>query len=96
MNYFSVILRPPAGQITQPQSCAFYPAVDWKRSTLNRGSLSATRRWPTLHGNAPWTPLGLRKAGPSYESYVPSCVVPESSLGSSLSWKTGREDVTGK
>ncbi|GBL72527.1 hypothetical protein AVEN_130150-1 [Araneus ventricosus] len=46
MNYFSVI-RPPAGQITQPQSCAFLHGVDWKRSTLDRRSLSAAGGWPT-------------------------------------------------
>ncbi|GBL94903.1 hypothetical protein AVEN_241652-1 [Araneus ventricosus] len=84
MNYFSVIRR-PAGQITQPQSCAFFPAVDWKRSTLDRGSLSATRRWPTSHGSALWTLQGLHKAGPFYDSYVSSSVVPWSSVWSSLS-----------
>ncbi|GBN05286.1 hypothetical protein AVEN_260713-1 [Araneus ventricosus] len=45
INYFSVI-RPPAGQITQPQSCAFLNGIDWKRSTVDRRSLSATRGWP--------------------------------------------------
>ncbi|GBO28442.1 hypothetical protein AVEN_35992-1 [Araneus ventricosus] len=46
INCFSVI-RPPAGQISQPQSRAFLHGVDWKRSTLDRRSLSATRGWPT-------------------------------------------------
>ncbi|GBM72130.1 hypothetical protein AVEN_212304-1 [Araneus ventricosus] len=45
-NYFSVT-GPPAGQIDQPQSCASFPGDDWKRSTLDRVSLSATRMWPT-------------------------------------------------
>ncbi|GBN71881.1 hypothetical protein AVEN_177794-1 [Araneus ventricosus] len=34
MNYSSVI-RPSAGQTTQPQSCASLHGVDWKRSTPN-------------------------------------------------------------
>ncbi|GBN61460.1 hypothetical protein AVEN_258366-1 [Araneus ventricosus] len=46
MNYFSVT-RPPAGQIDQPQSCASFPGDHWKRSTLDRRSLSAIRMWPT-------------------------------------------------
>ncbi|GBM63449.1 Uncharacterized protein CG3556 [Araneus ventricosus] len=46
MNYFLVI-RPLADQITPPQSCAFFPDDDWKRSTLDWTSLSATRVWPT-------------------------------------------------
>ncbi|GBN94966.1 hypothetical protein AVEN_119895-1 [Araneus ventricosus] len=46
VNYFSVI-RPPAGQITQPQSCASLHGDDWKRSTLDRRYLLATRVWPT-------------------------------------------------
>ncbi|GBN17856.1 hypothetical protein AVEN_209215-1, partial [Araneus ventricosus] len=46
MHYFSVI-RPPAGQIIQPQSCAVLHGVDWKRSTLDRRSLSAAREWST-------------------------------------------------
>ncbi|GBL81562.1 hypothetical protein AVEN_93367-1 [Araneus ventricosus] len=66
MNYFSVI-RLPAGQITRPQSCASLHGVDWKRSTLDRGSLSATRVWPT-------------QAGRFYYSYVSSCVAPGASL----------------
>ncbi|GBM56752.1 hypothetical protein AVEN_211088-1 [Araneus ventricosus] len=44
MNYFSVI-RPPAGQITQPQSCAFCPGDDWKRSTSDWKTLSSTCVW---------------------------------------------------
>ncbi|GBM64906.1 hypothetical protein AVEN_91209-1 [Araneus ventricosus] len=56
MNYFSVI-RPPSGQIAQPQSCAFLPGDDWKRSTLDRSSLSATHGWPTSQGNALPGPL---------------------------------------
>ncbi|GBO06159.1 hypothetical protein AVEN_116082-1 [Araneus ventricosus] len=46
VNYFSVI-RPSAGQTTQPQSCASLYGVDWKRSTLNWTSLSVTRVWST-------------------------------------------------
>ncbi|GBN16015.1 hypothetical protein AVEN_90073-1 [Araneus ventricosus] len=58
MNYFSVI-RPPAGQITQPQSCAFLHGVDWKWTILGRRSLSATRGWPTQNGTAPLDPSRL-------------------------------------
>ncbi|GBO40083.1 hypothetical protein AVEN_251146-1 [Araneus ventricosus] len=84
------------GQITHLQLCVFFPDVDWKRSTLDWGSLSATRRWSTSHGTAPWTTLGLRKAGSFYDSYASSSVVPGSSLWSSLSWERGRAGVTGK
>ncbi|GBM04373.1 hypothetical protein AVEN_35562-1 [Araneus ventricosus] len=79
MNYFSLIL-PLTGQITQPQSCAFPHGVDWKRPTLDRRSLSATRGWPTQNGTAPWTPLGLRKAGQYYYPLRSSCVAPGTSL----------------
>ncbi|GBL92934.1 hypothetical protein AVEN_209533-1 [Araneus ventricosus] len=65
MIYFSVI-RPQAGQITQPQSCAFFHGVDWMRSTLNRRSLSATRGWSVKRYRTAWTPLGLRKVGQFY------------------------------
>ncbi|GBO38242.1 hypothetical protein AVEN_205358-1, partial [Araneus ventricosus] len=84
MNYFSVI-RPPAGQITQPQSCAFRHVVDSKRSTLDRRSLSATRVWPTQTvprslDQGQWTPLGLCKAGQFYYPLRSSCVSPGASL----------------
>ncbi|GBO03947.1 hypothetical protein AVEN_164654-1 [Araneus ventricosus] len=69
MIYFSVI-RPQAGQITQPQSCAFLLGVDWMRSTLNRRSLSAIRGWSVKRYRTACTsclqPLGLRKAGQYY------------------------------
>ncbi|GBN46655.1 hypothetical protein AVEN_203995-1 [Araneus ventricosus] len=58
MNYFSVI-RPPAGQITQPQSCAFLHGVDWKWTTLGWRSLPATRGWPTQNGTTPLDPSRL-------------------------------------
>ncbi|GBM65122.1 hypothetical protein AVEN_70841-1 [Araneus ventricosus] len=95
MNYFSVI-RPPAGQIIQPQSCAFLHGVDWKRSTLDRRSLSATRGWPTPNGTAftLWTPLDLCKAGKFYYPLRSSCVAPGTSLCGPLSWERGRGDVT--
>ncbi|GBM55541.1 hypothetical protein AVEN_16355-1 [Araneus ventricosus] len=94
MNYFSVI-RPPAGQITQPQSYAFLHGVDWKRSTLARRSLSVTRGWPTSNGTAltPWTPLGFRKFGQFYYPLRSSCVAPGTSLCGPLSWETDRVDV---
>ncbi|GBN89871.1 hypothetical protein AVEN_184768-1 [Araneus ventricosus] len=81
MNYFSVI-RPPSGQITQPQSCAFLHGVDWKLSTLDRRSLSATHGWSIPNGTAltPWTPLGLHKAGQFYYPLRSSCVAPGTSL----------------
>ncbi|GBN05393.1 hypothetical protein AVEN_103365-1 [Araneus ventricosus] len=86
MYYFSVI-RPPSGQITQPQSCAFLHDADWKRSTLDRRSLSATRGWPTPNGTAlnPWTPLGLRKARQFYYPLCSSGVAPGTSLCGPLS-----------
>ncbi|GBN50388.1 hypothetical protein AVEN_263434-1 [Araneus ventricosus] len=65
MIYFSVI-RPQAGQITQPQSCAFLHGVDWMRSTLDRRSLSAIRWWSVKRYRTAWTPLGLRKVGQFY------------------------------
>ncbi|GBO43438.1 hypothetical protein AVEN_263244-1 [Araneus ventricosus] len=81
MKYFSVIC-PPAEKITQPQLCVFLHGVSWKRSTLDRRSLSATRWWPTPNGTAltPWTPLGLRKAGEFYYPLRSSCVAPGTSL----------------
>ncbi|GBM59523.1 hypothetical protein AVEN_24124-1 [Araneus ventricosus] len=81
MNYFSVIRR-PAGQIIQPQSCAFFYGVDWKRPALDRRYLSATRGWPTPNGTVltPWTPLGLRKAGQFYYPLRSSGVAPGTSL----------------
>ncbi|GBM41759.1 hypothetical protein AVEN_38631-1 [Araneus ventricosus] len=95
MNYFSVI-RLPAGQITQPQSCAFLHGVDWKQSTLDRWSLSAARGWPAPNGTAltHWTPLGLRKAGQIYYPLCSFCVAPGTLLCGSLSWERGRGDVT--
>ncbi|GBO20314.1 hypothetical protein AVEN_147770-1, partial [Araneus ventricosus] len=77
-----------AGQITQPQSCAFLHGVDWKRPTLERRCLSATRRWPTPNGTAltSWTSLGLRKAGQFYYPLRSSCVTPGTSLCDPLSW----------
>ncbi|GBO16230.1 hypothetical protein AVEN_72905-1 [Araneus ventricosus] len=92
MNYFSVI-RPPAGQITQPQSCAFFPGDDWKRTTLDRSSLLATRGWSTSHRTSPWTPLGLRKAGPFYDSFVSSCVAPGNFVWSSPSRERGSQFI---
>ncbi|GBN66089.1 hypothetical protein AVEN_80521-1 [Araneus ventricosus] len=71
MNYFSVI-RPSAGQTTQPQSCASLHGVDCKRSTPNWKSLSVTRVWATqpIPRFTPRTPLDLRKAGPHiYKPY---------------------------
>ncbi|GBN53893.1 hypothetical protein AVEN_107912-1 [Araneus ventricosus] len=81
MNYFSLICL-PAGQITQPQSCVFLHGVSWKRSTLDRRSLSATRGRPAPNGSAltPWTPLGLRKAREFYYPLRFSCVAPGTSL----------------
>ncbi|GBN32098.1 hypothetical protein AVEN_205101-1 [Araneus ventricosus] len=51
MNYFTAI-RSPAGQTTQPQSCAFLPGYHWKRSTLNCPSLSAKRVWANSNNTA--------------------------------------------
>ncbi|GBN19279.1 hypothetical protein AVEN_254244-1 [Araneus ventricosus] len=63
MNYFSVI-RPSAGQITQPQSCASLHDLDWKRSTLNCTSLSAARVWATQTIPHSLNPSGFAQ-GPS-------------------------------
>ncbi|GBL87691.1 hypothetical protein AVEN_81318-1 [Araneus ventricosus] len=43
-NYLSVT-RPQAGQITQPQSCAFLHGDDWMRLVLTGGLCRLTRRW---------------------------------------------------
>ncbi|GBO04976.1 hypothetical protein AVEN_229427-1 [Araneus ventricosus] len=79
MNYISAI-RPSAGQIIQPQSCAFLHGVDWKWSTLDRRSLSATRAWPTQTLSHPWTPLGFCKAEQFYYRLCSSCGAPGTPL----------------
>ncbi|GBL94352.1 hypothetical protein AVEN_199391-1 [Araneus ventricosus] len=79
MNYFSVI-RTPAGQITQPQSCAFLHGVDWMPSTLNRRSLSVTRGWSLKRYPHSLDPFRSRKAGQFYYPLRSSCVAPGTSL----------------
>ncbi|GBM55067.1 hypothetical protein AVEN_145130-1 [Araneus ventricosus] len=79
MNYFSVI-RPPAGQITQPQSCAFFYGDDCMRSILTGGlcrlHVGGLSNGTTLSG----TPLGFRKTGQIYYPLRSSCVAPGTSL----------------
>ncbi|GBM33991.1 hypothetical protein AVEN_166424-1 [Araneus ventricosus] len=73
MNYLLVI-RPEAGQITQPQSCAFLHGVDWMRSFLT-GDLCRLTRGPKETALR-WTPVGLRKVGSFITHLHSSCVVP--------------------
>ncbi|GBM90867.1 hypothetical protein AVEN_128318-1 [Araneus ventricosus] len=92
MNYFSVI-RPPAGQITQPQSCAFFPGDDWKQSTSDTGRLcrlhvcGLLKRYhaPSLDPSR----LCVRPGSfiiPFYDSYVSSPASAGDSLYGPLSW----------
>ncbi|GBM18230.1 hypothetical protein AVEN_39001-1 [Araneus ventricosus] len=58
MNYLSVI-RPQAGQLTQPQSCAFLHGVDWMWSILTGGLCRLTRGWSAKRNCTPLDPCWL-------------------------------------
>ncbi|GBL89070.1 hypothetical protein AVEN_255209-1 [Araneus ventricosus] len=78
MNYFSAI-RPPAGQIPQPQSCAFLHGDDWMWSILT-GGLCRLHVGGLKWNRTPWTPLSLNKAGQFYYQLRFSCVAAGTSL----------------
>ncbi|GBO03095.1 hypothetical protein AVEN_121871-1 [Araneus ventricosus] len=50
-----------AGQITQPQACAFLNGVDWMLSILTGGLCRLTRGWSAERNRTPLAPVGLRK-----------------------------------
>ncbi|GBN18422.1 hypothetical protein AVEN_151809-1 [Araneus ventricosus] len=75
MNYLLVI-RPQAGQITQPQSCAFFHGVDWIWSILTGGFCRLTCGWSAKTKPLRWTPVGFRKVGSFITHLRSSCVDP--------------------
>ncbi|GBM26884.1 hypothetical protein AVEN_264742-1 [Araneus ventricosus] len=89
MTYLSVI-RPQAGQITQPQSRAFLHGVDWMWSILTGGLCRLTRGWFLKRNRTLLDLLGLRKVGSFITHLRSSYVVP--SGDSAWGGRSGRCD----
>ncbi|GBM94704.1 hypothetical protein AVEN_16716-1 [Araneus ventricosus] len=70
MNYLPVI-RPQAGQITQPQSCAFLHGVDWIWSILTGGLSRLTRGWSIKRSRIMLDTLACVKWAVLSPSYAP-------------------------
>ncbi|GBM87863.1 hypothetical protein AVEN_182884-1 [Araneus ventricosus] len=58
---YLLVIRPQAGQITQPQSCAFLHDVDWIWSILTEGLCRLTRGWSAKQTAFLWALVCLRK-----------------------------------
>ncbi|GBM29385.1 hypothetical protein AVEN_253907-1 [Araneus ventricosus] len=72
---YLLVIRPQAGQITQPQLCAFLNGVDWTWSVLTAGLCRLTRGWPSKETAHRWALVGLRKVGRFITHLRSSCVV---------------------
>ncbi|GBM95900.1 hypothetical protein AVEN_183330-1 [Araneus ventricosus] len=88
-----LVIRHQAGQITQPQSCAFLHGVDWLWSILNGGLCRLKRGW-SFHRKLKETALhlvlvGLRKVGRFMTHLRSSCVV-LSGTSAGVVWPTRR------